>query len=333
MYASGWSPREIAKRLNDEGVPPSRWRAGRPNRGWAPATIHGQRCMALGILNNPVYTERVVWNRTRKVRHPDTGRRVWRPRPSEEWIFAEAPELRIVSGDLWNAVQTHRAEMIPRHLKGGAPPRYLLSGLLVCGVCGCSYSIVSGSDRYGCQGHHDRGICQNALIVRRPIIEEQVVRLVTQQMLAPAAWARFVQSFNAALKRMTCSEPKDPSRLRAVEAEVRNLVDAIAAGAGEIPEVVQRLREAKDRVAHLQAQLRPRAGAGEILRVLPDIVEQCPRDLGRLMKQDVAGAREYLRRLLRTITLQPQEGALVAIVQGDLGGILPVGNLGAGRGI
>ncbi len=57
------------------------------------------------------------------------------------------------------------------------------------------------------------------------------------------------------------------------------------------------------------------------------------RDLGRLLKHDIDGAREHLRRLLGTITLKPTDGALLAIVQGDLAGILPVGNLGAGRGI
>ncbi len=48
------------------------------------------------------------------------------------------------------------------------------------------------------------------------------------------------------------------------------------------------------------------------------------------MRHDVAGAREQLRRLLDTIRLQPKDGALVAVVQGDLAGILPVGNLDAG---
>ncbi len=52
--------------------------------------------------------------------------------------------------------------------------------------------------------------------------------------------------------------------------------------------------------------------------------------MGRLLKHDIDGAREHLRRLLGTITLKPTDGALLAIVQGDLAGILPVGNLGAG---
>jgi hypothetical protein len=75
-------------------------------------------------------------------------------------------------------------------------------------------------------------------------------------------------------------------------------------------------------------------GAGaKVIWVLPNVMEGYLRDLGRLLKQDIDGAREQLRRLLGTITLNPNDGALVAIVQGNIAGILPVGNLSAGRGI
>lgn len=43
-----------------------------------------------------------------------------------------------------------------------------------------------------------------------------------------------------------------------------------------------------------------------------------------------AAARERLRRLLVTTTLQPRDGVLVAVVHGNLVRTLPVGNLGAG---
>ena len=330
MYAAGLSPKAIAKRLNDEQVPPPFWRSGRPNRGWAPSAINGQRRLALGILNNPIYVGRQIWNRTRKLRNPDTGRRVWRPVPEDEWVIVEVPELRIVSDNLWEAVQARREAVSRRTSRGGAPPRYLLSGLLVCGACGSAYSIVGGSGRYGCQGHYDRGICDNTLLVRRDALEAQIVQFVTKQMLSREARARFVRSFNEALKRIRQAKLEDSSRLRVAEAEVQNLVQAIAAGGAEIPELVTRLKQAKEQVAHLQAQLRPQPEMTQRLHVLPSVIETYLEDLGRLMRQDIDGAREQLRRLLNAITLEPKDGALVAIVQGNLAGILPVGNLGAG---
>ena len=41
-----------------------------------------------------------IWNRTRKVRDPRTGRQLNRDRPREEWKIRGAPELWIIPEDL-----------------------------------------------------------------------------------------------------------------------------------------------------------------------------------------------------------------------------------------
>ena len=74
-YAAGRSPREIAHRLNAEGV------AGPRGTGWGPSTIHGSVKRRNGILNNELYIGRIVWNRQRFIKDPDTGKRVSRPNP------------------------------------------------------------------------------------------------------------------------------------------------------------------------------------------------------------------------------------------------------------
>ncbi len=335
QYAAGWSPRAIAKQLNAEGVPPPFWRSGQTHRGWMPSAIHGQPRLATGILNNPIYIGRQIWNRTRKVRDPDTGRRVWRLVPESEWILAKVPELRIVSDELWDAVRARRDALAKHRAQGGPPPRYLLSGLLVCGVCGSAYSMIGGSGRagrYGCTGHDYRGTCDNGHTVNREVLEGHIVRLVTDQMLAPAAVARFTRHFHEAMGRLRRSSPVDTSALHEAEAELKRIKTAIRSGGDDIPDLVQMLREAKERVESLQAQLRPTPPAAD-LRALPAVVERYLANLGALMRTDVARARELLRRFLGQITLQPQGNALMAVVRGDLAGVLPAGNRGAGRGI
>ena len=76
-YAAGVSPRAIAKRLNAEGVPG-------PRRKWGPSTIHGNRQRGTGILNNELYIGRLVWNRLRYVKDPETGKRVSRLNPEPD---------------------------------------------------------------------------------------------------------------------------------------------------------------------------------------------------------------------------------------------------------
>jgi hypothetical protein len=89
-YAAGKSPRDIAAALNRERIPGPR---GGP---WNASTIGGSRKRGNGILQNELYNGRIVWNRQRFVKDPETSRRVSRPNPQSEWMAADAPQLRIV---------------------------------------------------------------------------------------------------------------------------------------------------------------------------------------------------------------------------------------------
>jgi DNA invertase Pin-like site-specific DNA recombinase len=73
-YAAGDSIKTIAKRLNAERIPPPSPYRGQRHPSWAPSAISV-------MLRNDRYRGVVVWNRTRKVRDPKTGRRVQRERP------------------------------------------------------------------------------------------------------------------------------------------------------------------------------------------------------------------------------------------------------------
>ena len=92
-FADGASPRAIARRLNGEGIP------GPSGKLWMDTTIRGHARRGTGLINNELYIGRLVWNRLRYVKNPETGKRVSRINPPEEWIVAEVPELRIVDDD------------------------------------------------------------------------------------------------------------------------------------------------------------------------------------------------------------------------------------------
>ena len=95
------------------------------------------------MLRNELYRGVRVWNRTVKTRNPETGRKVSKNRPKEEWERVDVPKLRIVPEELWNAVQA-RIKQVNQKLGaarlGGmnrtvGSRSYLFSGLLVCGEC------------------------------------------------------------------------------------------------------------------------------------------------------------------------------------------------------
>src|SRR5690606_33616128 len=82
-YLAGRSPREIVAGLNRDRVPSPR------GRTWAASAVAGDVRRGIGILANPIYAGRQVWNRSRWVKHPDTGRRVRQERPQSEWVVTE----------------------------------------------------------------------------------------------------------------------------------------------------------------------------------------------------------------------------------------------------
>ena len=106
-----------------------------------------------GFINNELYVGRLIWNRLRYIKNPDTGKRLSRLNPPEEWIVTEVPELRIVDDALWQAVKARQRELTEKYANvieavrnananrpnGVRRPRHLLSGLLQCGVCGGPY--------------------------------------------------------------------------------------------------------------------------------------------------------------------------------------------------
>ena len=114
----------------------------RPARHGLGADHHPRQAdRGTGILNNELYIGRLVWNRLRYIKDPETGKRVSRPNPAKRSGRPGVPELRIVDDDLWEAVKARQAAL--RSARNGTQrpgywdrrrPRSLLSGLMKCGV-------------------------------------------------------------------------------------------------------------------------------------------------------------------------------------------------------
>lgn len=77
-HASGKSIRDIAASLNADNIPSPY------GSYWQASTINGNRKRANGMLQNPVYDGRIVWNRVHMVKDPDTGKRISRINPQSE---------------------------------------------------------------------------------------------------------------------------------------------------------------------------------------------------------------------------------------------------------
>ena len=167
-FAAGISPRAIARRLNEEGIP------GPDGALWTDSTLRGHAARGTGLINNELYIGKLVWNRLRYIKDPATGRRVSRLNPRDKWITTEVPELRIVDDELWQAAKARQGELAVKYanvitatraahanrLNGTHRPRSLLSGLLVCGCCGGPYALARPGSLCLFQPRHERLLLQ-----------------------------------------------------------------------------------------------------------------------------------------------------------------------------
>ena len=139
---AGHSVARIARALNEAGVPcPSAADPARnPHRagaGWTLGTV-------TTILQNPRYTGRQVWNRQRTdTELADPGnvtlgyKSVQRWNLPDGWVISDRPaHPALVSEADFIAAQDVNAARGPGPQDGPVLRRYLLAGLLACGVCG-----------------------------------------------------------------------------------------------------------------------------------------------------------------------------------------------------
>ena len=330
-YAAGRSARRIAHDLNAEAVP------GPRGAEWGASTISGNAGRGNGILNNELYIGKHVWNRQRFIKDPDTGRRVPRHNAATEHVIKDVPELRIVPQELWDRVKARQATMRcdTRPDMRARPcdrrrPRYLLSGLVVCGACGGRYTKIS-ANLFGCAAARNKGaaVCKNLKNLRRDRLEETVLDALRDNLMNPELFKEFCAEYVREINRMRGDENARRNRLRMeltqVERRLRRIVEAITDG---VP-----ARTLKDELLALEArqeQLEAEiAAAPEVQQPLlhPNLAETYRRNVAALAEAlaDEAvrdDAFELIRSLLDRIVLVPEGAELRIEIHGELTGIL-----------
>lgn len=236
-YAAGKSGKRIAAELNRDGI-----RA--PGGGdWGFSTINGNPKRGNGILNNEAYVGRIVWNRQRFLKDPDTGKRVSRLNPPEEWIVKEAPDLRIIDDALWQVVKLRQrdvkiarapdGEEVENHFRDRRRPKYLFSGLTQCGCCGGGYAMIS-ADLVGCSTARNKGTCSNRINIRRDRVEARVLNALRDRLMDPALFAAFCEEFTNEVNRMRIDARTSLAAARReierIDRELKKLVQAIKDG-------------------------------------------------------------------------------------------------------
>jgi DNA invertase Pin-like site-specific DNA recombinase len=322
LCQQGYGTRYIAHRLNEQQSGLHKWSAT------------GVR----DILRNEIYIGQVVYGRTKAEIHKGARRKV--KVPEAEWIRVQHPELRIVPQPLWDAAQARKAatfsaypQTAEGHLSG--PPswsalasKYLLAGMLKCGVCGGK--MVSLRRRgipggklylyYVCWTSQGRGaaVCNSRRMVPMDRLHDMVVTIFQEDILTPARLEQVIRDLarghehgpaRAAEVRRTLE-----ADLRRVEGRIANLTEAVAAG-GEVKSLIAAIKAAEGEQQDIRGRLEhadglQKAAAAWDVSAYREQVLALLEDWQGALEAVPQIARQILRKLLASdIVVTPRQDA------------------------
>jgi site-specific DNA recombinase len=314
-YAKGISPKKIAEDLNVARIP------GPQGGPWGASTLHGNRERGTGILNNELYIGRQIWNRLRYVKDPETGTRISRLNPEEDWVITEVPELRIIEQALWEQVRARQGALVTKgsneSIWDRRRPRTLFSGVMKCGCCKSGFSKVT-KDSFGCSSARNKGraICTNLALIKQRDLEARVLDALANHLMDPEAVKLFCEAYTAERNRLAAAATSNRTVLEKDLASTKRdhakLVDAIIAGV-PAEQVKDKMIALDARRRELEAQLEAQDAAPAPLRLHPKMSETYRARVAALIRGlgDAEGfeeAREAIRGLIEKIVLSPREG-------------------------
>ena len=258
-------------------------------------------------------------------------------------IRQDLPELRIVPQELWDAAKARQ-----KALDAKAPglwarnrPRYLLSGLVKCGVCGGGYAKIN-STHYGCAASKNKGeaVCGNRKTIAREVLETKVLAALQTHLMRDDLVEIFCKEYTAHLNRLRAAQDgalaearTERDRLQKARANVLQAIrDGIAASLvkDELEGIASRLETLETIIAQGSEQPRPLLHPSMARRYreqIADLREALARSGGP--KGALGEPAEHVRGLIEKIVLTPKPQSdeagrdeLKIDLYGDLAGIL-----------
>ncbi len=294
MYLAGYGYRAIAQALSGDGVPsPSQHDPARnPHRSrhaWASSAVRA-------ILTNPRYLGYQVWGRQpRRETLIDPNRPAEGYRTSQcwaaqdQWMRSKSPSHQaLVNEATWQAVQAligKKGGNPARQAHGSKPSggRYLLTGMVSCGICGRKMSGHRIEQRLGyvCRIRKDYALpSRGDGHPKRLFVSERALAATVDGWLGSLLSAQGRRETVETMVR--ASTEADPARARAerdcreAERRITRLLDALESGTIEEDEVADRLRRLRRQRDAARAQLNsanptPELTSVDILALLDEL--------------------------------------------------------------
>lgn len=261
-----------------------------------------------------------------------------RVNPPGTEIAVDVPHLRIVNQGLWEAVKARQAE-VSRPLSdphSTVPlnelhrPRFLLSGLLICAICGGGYTITA-KDRYGCARRSRQGTCSNNHGIKRQELERRVLEGLRSSLMTPDLVAEFISEYQAEWNRLQGERRVAASRRERKLSDVKRKLAGIV-GAIEQGILTPTTKERLEALEAEKAELENAPAEAPLPSIHPKLAELYRQKVARLEEEladpeIAAEAKSVLRSMIKVINVTPgiKRGEVELEVHGELAAILAAG--------
>ena len=296
-----------------------------------------------GLIFNDLYVGRIVWNKVRMVKNPDTGKRISRPNARDQWQTIETPHLRIVDDQTWEQVRRLKAERanLKTHMKRRPP--HLLSGLLRCGYCGSGMSVhdrdKTGKTRIRCSAVRESGSCSNRRIVYLRDVEGAVLNGMREELKDPRLIEAYARKDNEERQRLAISSTSMRTKLEGkrdrIESERQRNIDLVVKRVIGEDDARGRIAELKAQRLQVEVELAALEEAPSIVTLHPATLDQYIQTVDALaaVLADHAGAEDdrgslvgSFRTLVHSVIIHPNgprkgfeievKGKLAALIGG-----------------
>ena len=330
-YLEGKSPRAIASGLNADGIKPPR------GRFWMASTINGSQHRNNGMLLNPIYSGKIIWNRVRMLKDPDTGKRISRSNPKHEWHITEVPELRIVPAEVFDAVQKIRTENYVQHKKPVKKSTHLLSGILKCGCCGSGMSIKDKKNertRIMCSQSRLSDTCKHRTPYYLDAIEKTTTEGLIELLQDKEAIQLYIKTYNderQALAADTINKrTKLENSLAKIEGELTRTIDLVIRNIIGDEDAKERIADLKTKKAEAIASLQSIDNPPNVVALHPTAIKnymEMIQELDNTLREKSPAASEEaktaLRSLVNSIVVHPAvEKQIKLDINGHLSNLL-----------
>lgn len=289
LYVSGLGCQRIADQLNALGA--------KPRRGDA-----FTRTAVRGILQNPVYVGKIVWDRKTHIRHSkqNGGKHQTIYNPPDSWTVAEGIHQGIVSQELFDQVQDIFAgrQRSPSFTGVIENP---LAGLVICANCG--HHMQRQADKRG----GPLLLCQ-----KRGCIVSSKLKLIEEQLIA-----QLREEMDLLVRASEDAEPQaDHSRqtIQAIEKQIataksqdERLHDLLEQGVYDTGTFLQRHAALSQRIASLEqakSGLRPKGRLN-----VPKMVERIQGVLDTYPALAPQERNDLLKTVLKKVVYRKGPGA------------------------